>query len=70
MNEENAKILLEKIDSILRDFDNHEISFDYDFFGGLTHRDLVYLAKQLISDFGFNEDDYYITCTNVWYELD
>ena len=70
MNIENAKILVEKIDSILRDFDNHEVSFDYDFFGGLTYRDLALVAKQLISDFDLDEEAYYSPWTNIWSELD
>lgn len=68
MNLKEAKILLEKIDSILRNMEGHQISDDYEFFGEITYHDLVVLAKQLIIDFNISEDDYYFPCLKEWYE--
>lgn len=67
MNSKEAKVILEKIDNILRNMEGHQISDDYEFFSEITYHDLIVLAKQLIIDFDISEDDYYFPCLKEWY---
>lgn len=69
MDEKEALIFLEKVDSILRDLDHHEISYDYECFGGITVLELALLAKKLIRDYGFNADDFYLPNTKIWFDI-
>lgn len=58
MNREEAKLFLEKVKNILYDFDVHHISCDMNIFGGITMKEIICLARQLIHSQNFNEDDY------------
>lgn len=58
MDREEAKLFLEKVKNILYDFDVHHISCDMNIFGGITMKEIICLASQLIHDHNFNEDDY------------
>lgn len=58
MDREEAKLFLDKVKDILYDFDVHHISCDMDIFGGITMKEIICLARQLIYDQNFNEDDY------------
>ena len=60
MDREEAKLFLDKVKAILYDFDVHHISCDKEIFGGITMKEIICLARQLIYDQNFNEDDYEI----------
>lgn len=58
MDIEEAKLFLDKVKAILYDFDVHHISCGMEIFGGITMKEIICLARKLIYDQGFNEDDY------------
>ena len=58
MDREETKLFLDKVKAILYDFDVHHISCGMEIFGGITMKEIVCIAKQIINDQGFNEDDY------------
>lgn len=58
MDREEAKLFLDKVKAILYDFDVHHISCGIEIFGEITMKEIICLARTLIYDQNFNEDDY------------
>lgn len=69
MDENKARTIIKKIDDIIKEHDDcdEDLPYDYDCFGDITLIEIVWIAKQLMSDYGFNESDYYMSShSDVW----
>lgn len=48
--------ILDKIDSIVRDLDYHNVSKDHELYGGLTYNDLIKIGKFIQAQVDNNYD--------------